>query len=323
MKKKLIILFILSSLFSCESQINRDLKIKNEMNSKPGKNETKFAGTRISIQKPNDYELVDKLLRIQKNSKTYIQVFEVPNSSFKDSKSKITKNYEDAISSGNLPKEFYKKEFKFNGNDAILYYGADKNSNSEQIALGFGDNEFSVIVYAVFPENEIETREEILKTIFTIKLNKEQKVEPQNLQNFTLDTSKTEFIIAGNMSQMFIYNLNGKIDPNNVFENQIIVSVLPNADGKETLKKYSLDMIQKHKKSGIEVSNLIEKEILTKDYFGYEIYFDGKYNGKSNSVYQLVIGNENSSVAYSGIVYDRKEELMKQIKLISKTLRIK
>lgn len=314
---------MLSFLYSCESQINRDLKIGNEINSKTENNETKFGGTRISIQKPNNYELVDKLLRIQKNSKTYIQVFEVPNSNFKDSKSKIVKNYEDAISSGNLPKEFYRKEFKLNGEDAILYYGADKKNNSEQIALGFGDNEFSVIVYAVFPENEIETREEILKTIFTIKLNKKQKAESHNLQNFTLDTSKTEFIIAGNMSQMFIYNLSGKIDPNNVFENQIIVSVLPKADSKETLKKYSLDMIQKHKKSGIEVSNLIENEILTKDYFGYEIYFDGKYNGKSNSVYQLVIGNENSSVAYSGIAYDRKEELMKQIKLISKTLRIK
>lgn len=323
MKKKLIILFISSFFFSCESQINRDLKIENEVHSKIESNPTKFPGTRISIQKPDDYELIDKLLRIQKNPSTYIQVFEVPNSNFKDSKSKVAKNYEDAISSGNLPKEFYKKEFNLNGNDAILYYGADKKSNSEQIALGFGDNEFSVIVYAVFPENEIKTRDEILKTIFTIKLNKQQQTESQNLQNFTLDTSKTEFIIAGNMSQMFIYNLNGKIDPNNVFENQIIVSVLPKADGKETLKKYSLDMIQKHKKSGIEVLNLTEKEILTKDYFGYEIYFDGKYNGKPNNVYQLVIGNENGSINYCGIVYDRKDELMKQIKSISKTLKLK
>jgi hypothetical protein len=267
--------------------------------------------------------LIEKLLRIQKNQATYIQVFEVPNSNFKDSKLKITKNYEDAISSGNLPKEFYKKEFNLNGNDAILYYGPDEKNNSEQIALAFGNGESSVIVYAVFPENEIKTRDEILKTIFTIKLNKEQNTELQNLQNFTLDTSKTEFIIAGNISQMFFYTLNGKIDTNNVFGNQIIVSVLPKVDGKETLKNYSLDMIQKHKKSGIEVSNLLEKEILTKDYFGYEIYFDGKYKGKSNLVYQLVIGNENGSINYCGIVYDRKDELMKQIKSISKTLKLK
>ncbi|EKT4499933.1 hypothetical protein RYR30_002470 [Flavobacterium psychrophilum] len=323
MKSRLILLLISTFLFSCEAQINRDLKIKNEVNSKIESNQTKFTGTRISIQKPNDYELIDKLLRIQKNQATYIQVFEVPNSNFQDSKSKIAKNYEDAISSGNLPKEFYKKEFKLNGNDAIIYYGADKKNKSEQIALGFGDNEFSVIVYAVFPENEIKIREEILKTIFTIKLNKKQKTESQNLQNFTLDTSKTEFVIAGNMSQMFVYNLNGKIDPNNVFENQIIVSVLPKADGKETLKKYSLDMIQKHKNSGIAIANLTEKEILSKNYFGYEIYFEGNYNGKSNIVYQLVIGNENGSVNYCGIVYDRKEELMKQVKLISKTLKLK
>ena len=39
---------------------------------------------------------------------------------------KIVKNYEDAISSGNLSKEFYKKEFTLNGNDAILYYSPDK-----------------------------------------------------------------------------------------------------------------------------------------------------------------------------------------------------
>lgn len=322
MQKKIIILFISLFLFSCESQIERDLKIDNEINSKTENNQ-KITGTRISIQKPKDYELIDKLLRIQKNPTTYIQVAEIPNSNFKDSKLKIIKNYEDAISSGNLPKEFYKKEFKFNGNDAILYYGPDKKNKSEQIALSFGDNEFSVIVYAVFPENQIKIREEILKTIFTIKLNKEQKTESQNLQNFTLDTSKTEFVIAGNMSQIFVYNLNGKIDPNNVFENQIIVSVLPKADGKETLKKYSLDMIQRHKNSGIEILNMTEKEILDKNYFGYEIYFEGNYKGKSNNVYQLVIGNENGSVNYCGIVYDRKEELMRQIKSISKTLKLK
>ncbi|KUJ61954.1 hypothetical protein AR687_10375 [Flavobacteriaceae bacterium CRH] len=322
MKKKLILLFISLFLFSCESQIDRDLKIDNEIDSKTENNQ-KFTGTRISIQKPNDYEFVDKLLRIQKNAATYIQVAEIPNSNFNDSKSKIKKNYEDAILSGNLPKEFYKKEFKFNGNDAILYYGADKKNKSEQIAFSFGDNEFAVSVYAVFPENDIKTREEILKTIFTIKLNKEQKTESQNIQNFTLDINKTEFVYAGNMSQIFVYNLNGKIDPNNVFENQILVSVLPKANGIETLKNYSLDMIQRHKKSGIEISNMTEKEIFDKNYFGYEIYFEGNYKGKSNKVYQLVIGNENGSVNYCGIVYDRKDELMKQVKLISKTLKLK
>jgi hypothetical protein len=323
MRKTILILFLSLILINCNSEYSRDLKISDKIVNDKENNLTNFKGTRIFVKKPQDYELVDNLLRIQKNPTTYIQVMEIPNSGFTNAKGQIIKNYDDAIESGKLPKEFYKKDFKINEYDAILYYGADKKNNLEQIALAFGDNEFAVIVYAIFPDNDEKTRDEILKTLLTINFDKNQKTEIENLQNFTLDLKNTEFQSAGNMSQIFVYTLDGKSNPNNVFENQIIVMVLPKADGKETLKNYSLDMIKRHKNSGIEIPEYSENEIQTKDYFGYEIYFEGKFQGKSNSVYQLVIGNENSSVAFSGIAYDRKEELMKQMKAIAKTLNIK
>lgn len=323
MRKTILILFLYFILINCNSQYGRDLKISDKIANEKENNLTNFKGTRIFIKKPKDYKLVDKLLRIQKNPATYIQVMEVPNSGFINAKAQIIKNYDDAIESGKLPKEFYKKDFKINEYDAILYYGADKKNDSEQIAFAFGDNEFSVIVYAVFPDNDEKTRDEILKTLLTINFDKNKKNDTKNLQNFTLDLKNTEFKNAGNISQIFVYSLDGKINTNNVFENQIIVMVLPKADGKVTLKNYSLDMIKRHKNKGIEIPEYSEKEIQTKDYFGYEIYFDGKFQGRSNSVYQLVIGNENSSVVFSGIAYDRKEELMKQIKAIAKTLKIK
>ncbi|MCA1967389.1 MAG: hypothetical protein LDL23_12185 [Flavobacterium sp.] len=322
--KKIILLFLLSLIMiNCESKINRDLKIPNKVISKNDENDLQFDGTRISIKKPNDFEYIQKLLRIQKNPSTYIQVMEIENSSFTESKKSILKNYENDIASGKLPKEFYKKEFFINEYEAILYYVADKRNHSEQIALSFGDNEFSAIAFAVFPENDIKTREEIIKTLFSISFDKKKEANSNNLQNFNIDLKNTEFINAGNMSQLFVYNLSGKIDANNLFDNQIIIGVLPKFDNKESLKNYSLDMINRHKSSGIEISKISEKEIELKDGFGYEIYFEGKYQGKYNSVYQITIGNKNSSLIFSGVVYDRRDELMQQIKLIAKTLKLK
>jgi hypothetical protein len=37
-----------------------------------------------------------------------------------------------------LPKEYYKKEFKLDNNNAVLYYGADNKPNLEQMVLCFG-----------------------------------------------------------------------------------------------------------------------------------------------------------------------------------------
>lgn len=320
MRKIILILFLSLLQISCKPEY-RDLKIPDNIVSDKN-NLTNLKGTRVFVNIPKDYELIDQLFRIQKNSSTYIQVMEIPNSGFTNAKAKIVKNYDDAIESGKLPKEFYKKNFRINNYDAILYYAVNKN-NSEQIAFTFGDDEFMVVVNAVFPENDEKVRDEILKIILTINFNKNKKTDVENLQNFTLDLKNTEFQNAGNMSQIFVYNLNGKMDPNNVFDNLVMVMILPKANGKEILKKYSLDMIRRHKDSGIEIPEYSEREIQTKDYFGYEIYFDGKFQGKSNSVYQLVVGNENSSVVFSGVVYDRKDELMKQIKVIAKTLKIK
>lgn len=180
--KKIILLFLLSLIMiNCESKINRDLKIPNKVITKNDENDLQFDGTRISIKKPKDYEYIQKLLRIQKNPSTYIQVMEIKNTSFTESKKSIIKNYEKDIASGKLPKELYKKEFFINEYEAIIYYGADKKNHSEQIVLSFGDDEFGAIAFAVFPENDIKTREEIIQTLFSISFDKKKDANSNDL----------------------------------------------------------------------------------------------------------------------------------------------
>ncbi|HSD05597.1 hypothetical protein [Flavobacterium sp.] len=320
---KLIPIILLSLiLMSCTTQNNHDLKIPDEIVTKKYADLINFKGTSVFIKKPKDFELVDKSLRIQKNTKTYIEIIEGSVSNFKNTKTTILKYYDTAVKNGNLTKEYYKKDFKLNEFNAFIYYGADKKNNSEKITFVFGDNDFAVLIFAVFPKNDQKARNNILKTILSVYFDKKQNIEKETLNNFNLDVVNTEFLYTESRSQLHYYTLNGKGNPNNNFESQIIVIVLPGI-GKEAIKNYSLETIKILKSKGMEIPKYSEKEIFKKDNFGYEIYFDGKFEGKTNSVYQIVLCNEKGSVAFFGIVYDRRDELMKQIKTIAKTFKLK
>ena len=174
------------------------------------------------------------------------------------------------------------------------------------------------------PANDEETRDEILKAMLSLYVDKNIIADASALANYSLDVSNTEFLYTVNVSQMFFYTVGGKGDPvNNPYENQIMVSTLPSMKENDALKAYAIDLIKRYKLSGMEIPAYKGNDITLNGNYAYEITFNGSFKGKPNSVYQVVTGDSKATILYLGSAYDRQEELIKQIKQISQTLRIK
>ncbi|MBG9378819.1 hypothetical protein I5907_21480 [Panacibacter sp. DH6] len=323
--RQLKLLFGILLLLSCRAaKAQNDFKIPDQVSISKTASYQQFPGTRVFVEAPKNYELEKQLIRFQKNENTFFQIIESPLTNFAVKKAELVKGFEDAVNTGKIPKEYYKKEFKLDTYDAVLYYGRDNKPNLEQIVLCFGDKDFSVMALGEIPANDKSSRQEVLKALLSLYVDKTIKVDPTALASYSLDVSNTEFQYAGNISQMYYYTIGGKGDPaNNPFENEIMVMTLPAMKDKVILKYYAIDMIGRYKLSGMQITAYKGSDTILNGNYAYAITFNGSLKGKSNSVYQIVTGDDQSSLLFVGSAYSRQEELMNQIKTIAKTLRTK
>ncbi len=272
---------------------------------------------------PSNYKLVKELLRFQKTENTFIQVFEIPNTSFRDKKDEMKKGFDDKIKNGQLPPLYYKKDFKLGAYDAMIFYGADNKPNLEQLLIAFGDSSFTVMAVGEIPSNDKAARAEVLNELLQITVDKSLKDDADELKSFDIDLSNTEFKYNNRMSQVFYYTVNGLGDPaQDPFADNIMVVTYP-AIPKSEFKERSSEMVRRWKRAGITIDKTIENNIQINQLGAFEMTMDGAYQGRKNKIYALTTSTEKSGVMFVGITYSRPEELFPQIKCIARTLKIK
>lgn len=325
MKLTTLIFGIAIILTSCNGkgqQNKSDLQIPDIVSIKKDGKHQQLPGTRVFIVNPEGYLLFPSIIRFQKNDNTYIQAIESPKTSYTNQKANVKQSLEAARSKG--LSVYYQKDFTLGEYDAYFVYGADNNTNLDQMVLIFGDDDFLVMIVGQLPSDDDKARQEVLSALLTTYLDKSVKPDYSALANFTLDVSKSEFKFNSNMSQIFYYTINGQGDPiNNSFENQILVMTLPSMENFEARKAYAQSMIQRYKNNGISIPTFEEKEIIIDDVNAYEITFTGSSQGKSVKIYQVVLGDNKATLLFCGMAYDRQDELFKQCKDIAKTLKTK
>jgi hypothetical protein len=280
-------------------------------------------GTRVLVVKPKSYKLVKQSARFQKDNNTYFQVFESQSVNFDVRKTDIIKEYDDAIRSGKLPPMYYRKEFKFGNYNALLYYAGSPASSIEQIVLAFGDKNFAVMATGQLPANDKAARDEILRALLSLYVDENKAPDPTAGADYTLDLSNTSFQYAGNMSQMYFYTVGGESDPNDPYQNQILVQTLPAMKDAAALKEHALKMLDHYKTSKIKILNHHERNITINGKYAHELTFVGTYEGRTVTTYQVVTGNNKASVVLVGNVFDKHPELITQIKKIAQTLKVK
>ncbi|MEO6832064.1 MAG: hypothetical protein ABI378_06915 [Chitinophagaceae bacterium] len=322
MKSASLLLLISLCVYICNGQSNEDLKIPEKATSFRTANSQQLPGTRIFLTPPNGFNLVQQLIRFQKNDSTFIQVFEIPGSAF-DLQGLTTKIEEDQ-QSGRLAKEYYKKTFQFGPYQALFFYGPDTHPGREQMLLSFGDKSFAIMVIGELPAADKIAREEVVKAMLTTFVDTSIISDPTQLATCSLDVEGTEFKYVGNISQTYFYNYRAKpLDNSDEFANQISVSTLP-AQSKSALKEFGKSMIERYKMNGMKIPEYKDREFILNGNYAYEITFDGSFNDRVNSVYQIVTSNESSSAAlFLGSTYDDRENILSQIKQVAESLRLK
>lgn len=326
MKQIIIATFsLIFSLTSC-SQINNSsttLNIPNAVEIKKGATHYQFPGTRVFIVIPTNFKPFPSLIKIYKdNDNTSIRCQEMQ-ANFTQQKTSMKQGIEALQSKGF--KLYYEKEFQLGDFDALLIYGSNSNPILDNLFLVFGDTSFTVMLEATFLRNDKTSRDEILAALLTSYHDKSANPDYSALTYFTIDLSKSKFKLHSQMSQLFIYTMEGK--GGNVedisFENQIMMYSLPALKTFEKVVEQSNSLIDGIKTNGVTVSSIEKTFIKINGADAYIITYNGINAGHSLKCYQVALGDDKGTVIFVGQAYEQQEETIQQFKEISQTLKTK
>jgi hypothetical protein len=296
-----------------------DLKVPDTVKISAGSGHVQVPGTHVFLVPPSGYSVVGGLSRLQKDTSSYLQVLDA-RVSYSSRKKELDRSIAAAKKQG--LSAYYEKEFVLGRFPALLIYGPGKRAGQEELLLIFGDDSCTAMLTAYFPGGAEAARNDLLAALLSAVVNKDAVINEADMDNFTVDVAGTGFLFNSRLSSVSYYTINGKGDPvNGDAVDQIMVLSLPPLNDQEKRKAYALKMLEQYRQNKISIPSYELNEIAIGEKKAIEITFTGNYNGKYMYVYQVVLGDEKTTVLFCGMAYRKKEEMMKQFKAVAGTLR--
>jgi hypothetical protein len=289
------IAFFFLTLTSCQSN-GQDTFPDVVANSKSD-NLKRVRGTKLFVNTPSNYQPLEKLVRLQKDDRTYFQVIEVPNSNFVEYKSKMSRQ---AIESQGAKVDAY-EAVKFNGFDGLYFEGPSKIEGETKIGLAFGDETFVTMVVGVCRTEDQSSRQEIKNIFSTAYYDKSFKLNPLELANFQIDETITGFKYAATMGNMFLYSPNGKADMKGLLDFSSFQIMPLDAGSFEKIQELMETINSRLDRQGVQVSNIKKKELTIDGNKAYEVTMDATdKEGKKGTFYEVGIFKQATS---SGVLF--------------------
>jgi hypothetical protein len=221
-------------------------------------------------------------------------------------------------------KPYYQKDFVLGEYEAFLVYGPDvESAGFDQMLLIFGDNDYQVMVLGEVESNDSQTAKEILSALLTAYVDKSAIPDYTSVAAFTMDISHSDFKYHSNNSSIFNYTVNGKAIDNNTNGDQIMVVSFPPLRSLDERKRPMNSIIQRQINAGMSIDHAQEKALVINGLNAYELTFSGTVKGQQYKSYAVVLGNNNATVVFQGVILANQDKLFRQCQDIAQSLKIK
>ncbi len=321
--KYILIFFLSVILYSCNTN-TQSFNLPNKVETTNLNNKINIKGTRILINKSENYTYIDELKRFQKNSNNYFQFIEIPDQNYFTSIPDVISKMNQLESQGGELK--IKKEFKLGDYDAFFAL-APQGYTSEQVILAFGDNSFSVLVIGVFPNNE-EDRKEITDLILSSYYDKNLKPNINDNLFYEVNLDNSEFKLSTVNGIFGTYTLNGeKLKVDDLFKNSFLIGTLPYTDDFD-IKKHSDNLIYKYQNNEfvekrLKIDIISEKEFNEGENKIIKVEMVGTKQGLKSKMFQYIKQTPNGIIQFISSDYTENSKYINEYKAIAEKITLK
>jgi hypothetical protein len=318
--------YLLSSLLcflllACKQNPADGLTIPDQAKPQKTAAHVQLPHTQLFAIKPADYTLEPSLIRFMKGDSAALTFIQVNGSDFNEVRKRLQDTIQKMQDAG--LDMYYEKQFSMNGYQALFYYGPGDREKYDQLMLTFGDKTFSVMMTGAFVQGDVRSRDEIVKSMLSVVVDKSADPEANAIKAYQMDYENSLFKYPVSMSQVNFYTpspeVNAAQDP---FASSIMVMVLPPMAGTDERKAYALSMIDRYTQSGITISNVMQDTLTINDLPAEVITADTRFKGKNGKIYQVVTGNALHTLLYCGSTYEKTDEYLEEFKRVAKTIRL-
>lgn len=321
--KYLTFLFLSVVFYSCESNA-QTFDLPNKVETTGLNKKINIKGTRILIDKPENYTYIDELKRFQKSSNNYFQLIEIPNQNYNAAALNVINKINQLESQGG--KLRIKKKFKLGEYNAFFAL-APQGVTSEQVILAFGDNSFSVLAMGVFP-NDKKERKEITDLILSSYFDKNLKPNLNDNLFYKINLDNSGFKLSTINGTLGTYTLNGeKIKANDLFTNSFLIGTLPSTKDFD-LKKHSDYLIDKYENNTfeekrIEIDIISEKEFKEDENKIIKVEMIGTIQGKKSKMFQYIKQTPIGIIQFLGSDFTQNSRYLNEYKTIAEKITLK
>jgi hypothetical protein len=256
-------------------------------------------GTRVFVVTPDNYQPVESMMRMQRDSNTYLRVLEAPGANFPEMKSKLTK---EALEKKGTKIDIY-QSVKYNEYEATYYVGPSTTAGETKIVLAFGDKDFVVMLTGTCQTSDKRAIDELNKIFSSSYYEKALDLDPLDLAYFKFDESITGFKYLMFAKNVYFYTPNGKEDLN---KSRAGRDALPGFQFSEikaptfAKAKEILDtLISDYDAQGVDISKVTRQDITINGNPAYEVILQAKdAGGDKATLYHVIIHKDTKAVMF-------------------------
>lgn len=286
MKKKLLLFFFVTVLFSCDKKTSNKT-LTNKLTS----DHINIEGTKISLIPPHQFIKATNFQGLEnvENGST-LAVLDIP-APFTETSKGMTKEL--LLTQGLNVKEI--ENLTFNNYPALFITG-EQNAfgkiNTKYI-LTFGSEKETMMLLGLVPNNLVETSKEIKTSILSSFYDIDKKINPLENVEYRLDVKGSKLVFAKSMSNSLIYTIDGISPTKSLDKTTLIVGKSFTLPNNEDLKQFSINRLQQ---MPIEIEKIESVNQITIDGIsGIEIVAIGKnkQTSETEKLYQTLLFTES------------------------------
>lgn len=314
MKPFLSLCLLLCMAAGARAQYKLDSIIRNTKTAR----HVRIPGTHLYMVPPAQYTIAKNFIGLHHKERGMINVYDLPGGNFYTNAASFSKAA--FVEKGATVYDF--QELSINGYPA-KFVAAQGAPTHITLGLVFGDTTFSTSVMAVYPTGNETARKEMLACLRTIWYDPQQKIDPFETANFSMDTKETPFRFFKYAASLYIYTVNGndtKDDPDGPF---VMVAQFPN-DHTAPPKEIAAMMVGKFREYGLtdpETKQESNDRINNND--AYQMEIQGQLKNKPVTAYCCVVVKGDQAIVLQAISKKDTASDLQHFKKLASSIQVK
>lgn len=304
---------LLVSLNSC----SQDKKVFTDIKTTKSDNLTRIKGSNVFVKAPDDYQYVESQSRFQKSGQLFFQMVE-SNQSFLKTRQTLKQDF---VKQNGSEVDIW-NEIKVNEYEGVYFEGPSASPGMTSMYLGFGDNNFVVMVIGIVRTADQAGQNELRNIFQTIYYDNNSTLDPLELANFEFDQSITQFKLTTTISNVFTFNKDTASGAKTKGEPYIQIFTLQQL-APEKAEAFLRDYLRRVENSGTKIDAKDIKSTTINGYPAYEVESSILIEGKTGYLYEAILRGQESSVLFVGFSTEDIPKYKDEFVRTAKTIRIK